>query len=547
MMGVNHDDYDPAAHTVISNASCTTNCLAPMAKALNDEFGIVKGLMTTIHAYTADQNLQDNIHKDLRRARAAALNMVPTSTGAAKAIGLVLPELKGKLDGYAMRVPVPTGSATDLTFEAGRETTRRGGQRGVKAAADGRYLQVLHRPAGLHRHRHRPGVLHLRRAADQGDRQPGQGRRLVRQRVGLLQPPRRPDQVRRRDPLTVAGVRRAGRGLRASGSWSGRTSTCPWTARAITDDGRIRASVPTIKALADAGARVVVTAHLGRPKGEPEDRYSLRPVAVRLGELLGRDVAFATDTVGDSARETVDGLADGEVALLENVRFNAGETSKDDAERGEFADQLAELADAFVSDGFGVVHRKQASVYDVAQRLPHAMGGLVAAELDVMKRLTEDPERPYVVVLGGSKVSDKLGVIDNLLGKADTLLIGGGMVFTFLKAQGHEVGKSLLEEDQVDVCGEYLQRAEDTGVRIVLPTDIVVDTEFPSGDREPAAAGRARRRDPGRRARPRHRPGLGAGVRGGDRGRAARSSGTGRWASSRPRPSPRAPASSPRR
>ena len=171
--------------------------------------------------------------------------------------------------------------------------------------------------------------------------------------------------------------------------------------------------------------------------------------------------------------------------MLENVRFNAGETSKDDAERGAFADQLAELADAFVSDGFGVVHRKQASVYDVAQRLPHAMGGLVAAELEVMKRLTERPERPYVVVLGGSKVSDKLGVIDNLLEQADTLLIGGGMVFTFLKAQGHEVGKSLLEEDQLDTCRDYLARAEESGVRIVLPTDIVVDTAFPSGDREP--------------------------------------------------------------
>jgi phosphoglycerate kinase len=253
----------------------------------------------------------------------------------------------------------------------------------------------------------------------------------------------------------------------------------------ITDDGRIRASVPTIKALADAGARVIVTAHLGRPKGAPEDRYSLRPVSIRLGELLGQEVAFASDTVGDSAHATVDGLADGQVALLENVRFNPGETSKEDAERGAFADELAELADAFVSDGFGVVHRKQASVYDIAQRLPHAMGQLVARELDVMRRLTEKPERPYVVVLGGSKVSDKLGVIDNLLGKADTLLIGGGMVFTFLKGQGHEVGKSLLEEDQVDVCREYLQRAEDSGVRIVLPTDIVVDTEFPSGDREP--------------------------------------------------------------
>src|SRR3954449_6063779 len=246
----------------------------------------------------------------------------------------------------------------------------------------------------------------------------------------------------------------------------------------ITDDGRIRASVPTIRALADAGARVVVTAHLGRPKGAPEERYSLRPVAARLGELLGRDVVFATDTVGDSAGEAVAGLEDGQVAVLENVRFNPGETSKDDEERGEFADRLAELGDAFVSDGFGVVHRKQASVYDVAQRLPHAMGGLVAAELDVMKRLTEEPERPYVVVLGGSKVSDKLGVIDNLLGQADALLIGGGMVFTFLKAQGHEVGRSLLEEDQVEACRGYLQRAEGSGVQILLPTDVVVAPEF---------------------------------------------------------------------
>lgn len=259
----------------------------------------------------------------------------------------------------------------------------------------------------------------------------------------------------------------------------------PLDGTTITDDKRIRASVPTIQALADAGARVVVTAHLGRPKGAPEDRYSLRPVAARLGELLGADVTFATDTVGESARETVAGLADGQVAVLENVRFNPGETSKDEAERGAFADELAALADAFVSDGFGVVHRKQASVYDVAQRLPHAMGGLVSAEIDVLRRLTEDPARPYVVVLGGSKVSDKLGVIDNLLGKADKLLIGGGMVFTFLKAQGHEVGKSLLEEDQLDTCRSYLERAEQSGVEIVLPTDIVVDTEFPSGDREP--------------------------------------------------------------
>jgi len=246
----------------------------------------------------------------------------------------------------------------------------------------------------------------------------------------------------------------------------------------ITDDGRIRASVPTLRELVDAGARVVVMAHLGRPKGEPDPKYSLAPVATRLGELLGTEVHFATDTVGDSAKSIVSSLADGEVALLENVRFNAGETSKDEAERGTFADELAALGDAFVSDGFGVVHRKQASVYDVAQRLPHTMGGLVRAEIEVLRKLTEEPRRPYVVVLGGSKVSDKLAVIDNLLGKADTLLIGGGMVFTFLAANGHEVGQSLLEEDQVETCREYLRRSEESGVEIVLPTDVVVAPEF---------------------------------------------------------------------
>jgi phosphoglycerate kinase len=262
----------------------------------------------------------------------------------------------------------------------------------------------------------------------------------------------------------------------------------PLDGATITDDGRVRASVPTIKALSDAGARVVVVAHLGRPKGEPDARYTLAPVAQRLGELLDQPVAFATDTVGASAHETVEGLGDGDVALLENVRFNAGETSKDDAVRSAFADQLAALvgpSGCFVSDGFGVVHRKQASVYDLALRLPHAMGPLVRTEIEVLRKLTVDPQRPYVVVLGGSKVSDKLGVIDNLLDKADRLLIGGGMVFTFLAAQGHEVGQSLLEADQLDTVRGYLSRAQESGVEIVLPTDIVVDTAFPSGDREP--------------------------------------------------------------
>ena len=255
----------------------------------------------------------------------------------------------------------------------------------------------------------------------------------------------------------------------------------PLDGTSITDDGRIRASAPTIADLADRGARVVVCAHLGRPKGKPVAEYSLAPVAERLSEVLGKPVRFATDTVGDSAHAEVEALGDGDVALLENLRYNPGEESKDDAERGAFADQLAALADVYVGDGFGAVHRKHASVYDVPQRLPHAAGELVEVETEVLRKLTGEPERPYVVVLGGSKVSDKLGVIDNLLGSVDRLLIGGGMVFTFLKAQGHEVGKSLLEEDQVDTVRGYLDRAEADGVEIVLPVDVVAATEV-SGD-----------------------------------------------------------------
>jgi phosphoglycerate kinase len=252
----------------------------------------------------------------------------------------------------------------------------------------------------------------------------------------------------------------------------------PLDAGTITDDGRIRASVPTLTQLRDAGAKVVVLAHLGRPKGEVNPKYSLAPAARRLGELLGTDVKLAADVVGESAHAIVGGLADGQVAMLENVRYEPGEESKDESVRGELADRYAALGDVFVSDGFGVVHRKQASVYDLAARLPNAAGGLVQAEVEVLKRLTEDPQRPYVVVLGGAKVSDKLAVIANLLKTADTLVVGGGMVFTFLAAQGHEVGKSLLEADQLETVRGYLDEAAATGKQIVLPTDIVVAPEF---------------------------------------------------------------------
>ena len=246
----------------------------------------------------------------------------------------------------------------------------------------------------------------------------------------------------------------------------------------ITDDGRIRASLPTLQALMEAGARVVVTAHLGRPKGAPDPAYSLAPVAARLGELLGTPVEAATDVAGDSARAVVTGLSDGSVALLENVRFDPRETSKDAAERGALADDLAALVGsggAFVSDGFGVVHRVQASVVDIAQRLPGYAGTLVLTELTTLRRLSEAPDRPYAVVLGGSKVSDKLAVIEALLPKVDTLLVGGGMCFTFLAALGHPVGSSLLEPEMVDVCTRLLKAAGET---IGLPRDVVIADKF---------------------------------------------------------------------
>lgn len=246
----------------------------------------------------------------------------------------------------------------------------------------------------------------------------------------------------------------------------------------ISDDGRIRASLTTIRELRDAGARLVLISHLGRPDGTLNQKYSLRPVAERMSELLESDVEFVAETVGAAADAAVAALSDGDVILLENLRFHPGETSKDDAERRAFAEQLAAHGDAFVSDGFGVVHRKQASVYDLAQLLPSAAGRLVAGELDVLQRLTDRPERPYAVVLGGSKVSDKLGVISHLLDRVDTLLIGGGMLFTFLAAQGHKVGSSLLEADQLETVRGYLAEAERRGVSILLPTDIVVAEAF---------------------------------------------------------------------
>lgn len=252
----------------------------------------------------------------------------------------------------------------------------------------------------------------------------------------------------------------------------------PLDGTTITDDGRVRASVPTIKRLLDAGAAVIVMAHLGRPAGTSDPKFSLAPAAARLSELLGQSVTLADDLVGESAAATVSAAQPGDVVMLENVRFDARETSKIDSEREELAAELARFADAFVSDGFGVVHRKQASVYDLAKVLPAAAGTLVQNEVESLSRAVHEPARPYVVVLGGSKVSDKLGVIANLLTKADRLLIGGGMVFTFLAAKGHGVGNSLLEKDQIETVKGYLETAAANGVEIVLPTDIEAASAF---------------------------------------------------------------------
>lgn len=263
----------------------------------------------------------------------------------------------------------------------------------------------------------------------------------------------------------------------------------PLDGETITDDGRIKAALPTLTKLRDGGARVVVMAHLGRPKGKVNPEYSLAPVAKRLAELIGSPVTLADDVVGESAQAAVAALADGEIALLENVRYEPAEESKDEAERAALAAKYAALGDVFVSDGFGVVHRKQASVYDVAKLLPNAAGYLVAKEVEVLKKLTVTPERPYVVVLGGAKVADKLAVIDNLLQAADTLIVGGGMAYTFLKSKGYEVGTSLLDAEKVEAVAGYLAQADELGKQLLLPTDVVVSPAFgPEGPATVVAA-----------------------------------------------------------
>ena len=461
VLGVNDDAYDKESHRIISNASCTTNCVAPLAKVLNDSFGIEAGFMTTIHAYTNDQRILDLPHSDLRRARSAAINLIPTSTGAARAIGLVIPELKGKVDGVAIRAPVPDGSLVDLTVHLGEGGRGRGRQRPLPGGGRQGRLRgdppVHGRAARVDRHHRELVLVDLRQRADDDPERRGEGLRVVRQRVGLQLPARgsvaAPSLTVHR-PRSVRVAEVAGKNVLVRVDFN-----VPLEGERVADDTRIRAALPTIQLLLDRGAgKLRLCSHLGRPKGE-DPAFSLKPVDAHLRTLLD----------------------DHRIAVLENTRFHPGETKNDP----EFARELADGSDLYVNDAFGSVHRAHASTEAVAHLLPAYAGLLLERELEELETLLEAPARPFVAILGGAKVEDKIGVLESLAEKADFVLVGGKMA--------EEVSPRNKVKLPVDLvaAGAFAADAEAT----VVPADAV-----PRG-----------------LARVGHRPGDAQGVRSADR------------------------------
>ncbi len=492
VMGVNHDEYDARKHHIVSNASCTTNCLAPVVHVLMKEFGIESGLMTTIHSYTATQKTVDGpSKKDWRGGRAAAMNIIPSSTGAAKAVGEVLPATKGKLTGMAFRVPTADVSVVDLTFRTAKDTSIDEIDKALKNASQtylkgvlGVTSEELVSTDFIHDDRssiydakatlenNLKGEKRFFKVVSWYDNEWGYSMRVVD--LALLMAKlgvNKGDDIKTRsiDDLSMKGKRVF---MRVD-------FNVPMEGGKITDDFRVQSAIPTIKKAVDAGARVVLASHLGRPAEKGfEAEFSLKPVAEKLSALLGKPVKFVDDCIGDKAKAGVDSLKDGEVALLENLRFYKGEAANDE----KFANQLAALADLYVNDAFGTSHRDAASMTGVPKALKSGVAGyLVQKEVEVINKALKSPGRPFVAVLGGAKVSDKIFVIKNLLNLVDEVLIGGAMAYTFMKAMGKDVGSSRYETVVVDKKGgekpvlkmatEILELAKAKGKKITLPVD----------------------------------------------------------------------------
>ena len=485
VLGVNEDRYDPTAHHIISNASCTTNCLAPADKVVHDGYTIERGLMNTIHSYTNDQRILDVAHKDPRRARSAGQNIIPTSTGAARALALVIPDLKGKFDGFSLRVPTPTVSVVDFTAIVSRPTSVEELNAAFRTAAAGPLegiLGVSDEPLVSMDFKgdSRSSIIDADSTMVLGgtmvkviawyDNEWGYSCRVAD--LIAFVAARLPVAARPMDKLTIRDADVAGKRVFVRVDFN-----VPLADGKVTDDSRIRAAIPTIVALLQGGASVILASHLGRPDGKVQDGLRLRPVGERLTQLLHRNVPVTGDALGVGTEDAIKRLRPGEVLMLENLRFHAEEEKNDPA----FAAALASYADIFVNDAFGTAHRAHASTVGIATLLPAYAGLLMEREIEMLSKLLEAPERPFAAILGGAKVSDKIGVIDNLLSKVDMLVLGGGMANTFLLAQGKAIGKSLAEPDRADDARRILAKAAANGVRVILPVDVIVAKEVTRG------------------------------------------------------------------